>query len=52
MEREECGRCCGNGELVTDWDRYLNPLPWDKADTAVEPCPDCHGYGFFPTPDD
>jgi|GEM_PF-5446670 len=40
-----CERCQGNGELVTDWDRYLNgPLDENEED-AVEPCPDCDGTG-------
>lgn len=25
----DCERCQGNGEIVTDHDRYLNPLPGD-----------------------
>jgi len=29
-----CERCCGNGELVTDWKRYLHPLPDDVGDEA------------------
>ena len=40
-----CETCCGNGEIVTDWDRYLDPEPRDKGDEAVAECPDCNGKG-------
>lgn len=40
-----CERCCGNGEIVTDWNRYLHPLPDDVGDEAVADCPDCDGTG-------
>jgi hypothetical protein len=40
-----CERCQGNGEIVTDWDRYLNAKPGDKGDEAVVECPDCGGTG-------
>jgi hypothetical protein len=42
----ECGHCCGNGEVVTDWDRYLVPLSGDTGDEAVADCPDCDGTGW------
>ncbi len=46
MERKICDRCCGNGEIVIDWDRYLKPLDGDIGDEAVRECSDCDGYGF------
>ncbi|WP_395443623.1 hypothetical protein [Caulobacter sp. UC70_42] len=41
MSRLTCERCHGNGEIVTDWARYLNPLDDDAGDEAVATCPDC-----------
>lgn len=43
-----CERCQGNGEIVTDWDRYKHPHPGDKGDEAVRQCPDCDGAGVAP----
>lgn len=40
-----CDRCAGNGEIVTDWGRYLQPRPHDEGDVAVAECPDCGGLG-------
>lgn len=40
-----CQRCQGNGEIVTDWDRYLHPLKGELGDEAVAECPDCSGEG-------
>lgn len=40
-----CQTCCGNGEIVTDWDRYLRPLGGDVGDEAVAECPVCDGHG-------
>lgn len=40
-----CETCQGNGEIVVDWSRYLNPRPGDIGDEAVEECPDCDGSG-------
>lgn len=40
-----CERCQGNGEIVTDWDRYLNSHEGDIGDEAVAECPDCNGSG-------
>lgn len=45
-ERTQCERCQGNGEVVTDWDRYKHPHATDVGDEAVAECPDCSGYGF------
>lgn len=42
---DRCERCQGNGEIVTDWDRYLHPHKGDAGDEAVEECPDCGGRG-------
>jgi RecJ-like exonuclease len=42
---ETCERCQGNGEVVTDWDRYLKPHPGDAGDEAVAECTDCNGDG-------
>ncbi len=50
-EGEDCQRCQGNGEIVTDWDRYLHAHDGDKGDEAVAECPDCDGQGAStPTP--
>mgnify|MGYP003510109096 CR=1 FL=1 len=38
-----CETCQGNGELVTDWERYLHPQSGDKGDEALIDCPDCDG---------
>lgn len=43
----ECKRCKGTGEIVTDWDRYLDPRDGDKGDEAVADCPDCGGQGHI-----
>ena len=40
---ETCKTCRGNGEIVTDWDRYLHPHEGDIGDEAVAACPDCDG---------
>lgn len=44
-----CKHCAGNGEIVTDWDRYLGaPEPGDQGDEGdegTEDCPDCDGQG-------
>ena len=41
-----CERCQGNGEIVTDWDRYIHLLNGDVGDEAVADCPDCDGTGY------
>lgn len=41
----DCPFCCGNGEIITDWERYLHALPGDKGDEAVADCPNCDGTG-------
>ncbi|WP_300573439.1 hypothetical protein [Phenylobacterium sp.] len=46
---EECVACQGNGEIVTDWSRYLGPAqPGDQGDEGTSPCPDCDGVGSVP----
>lgn len=40
-----CERCQGNGEIITDWDRYRSPKDGDKGDEVVAECPDCSGSG-------
>lgn len=35
----------GNGEVVTDWERYLHPRKGDVGGEAVAECPDCAGTG-------
>lgn len=40
-----CERCQGNGEIVTDWDRYMHAHDGDVGDEAVAECPDCNGTG-------
>jgi hypothetical protein len=42
-----CERCQGNGEIVTDWGRYLKPHAGDAGDEAVTECPDCGGEGII-----
>jgi uncharacterized protein (UPF0335 family) len=44
---ETCERCQGNGEIVTDWDRYKHPNEDDVGDEAVAECPDCGGEGII-----
>lgn len=47
-----CERCQGNGEIVTDWERYKHPREGDVGDEAVAECSDCGGEGIidaFPT---
>lgn len=46
---EPCPTCCGNGEIITDWNRYLHSFPDDKGDEAVADCPDCDGTGLIPS---
>lgn len=41
----DCERCQGNGEIVTNWDRYMHGHDGDKGDEAVAECPDCNGTG-------
>lgn len=45
MSVEQCRRCQGNGEIVTDWDLYLSPPDRAPADAGTEECPDCEGTG-------
>lgn len=40
-----CDRCQGNGEIVTNWERYLHPAEGDIGDESVAECPDCCGTG-------
>lgn len=47
---ETCDRCQGNGEIVTDWERYKHPHEGDKGDEAVAECPDCGGEGIIDHP--
>lgn len=47
---EWCYTCHGNGEIITNWDRYLDPLEGDVGDESVAPCPDCDGKGECPPP--
>lgn len=42
---QTCERCQGNGEIVTNWERYLEPHDGDKGDEAVAECSDCSGGG-------
>lgn len=42
-----CERCQGNGEIVTDWERYKHPREGDVGDEAVAECPDCSGEGVI-----
>ena len=45
-----CERCQGNGEIVTDWERYLHPHDGDAGDEAVAECSDCDGTGSVSQP--
>lgn len=45
MATTRCERCQGNGEIITDWERYLEPEPGDAGDEATADCPDCAGLG-------
>lgn len=45
-----CERCQGNGELVTDWDRYMKGDMDASGEEYVEPCPDCEGEGHRTRP--
>jgi len=42
-----CERCQGNGEIVTDWDRYMRGPLDENGNDAVANCPDCDGTGFL-----
>lgn len=42
-----CERCQGKGEIVTDWDRYLEPQLGDKGDEGTAECPECDGIGWL-----
>lgn len=43
---QTCKHCAGNGEIITDWDRYLGaPKPGDRGDEGTADCPDCDGKG-------
>ena len=42
---DTCEACQGNGEVVTDWNRYTHPHPGDKGDEAVSMCQECNGTG-------
>lgn len=48
--QETCERCQGNGEIVTDWERYLHSHEGDIGDEAVAECPDCGGEGIIDMP--
>lgn len=43
-----CARCAGNGEIITDRERYLSPHPGDAGDAGTADCPDCGGRGELP----
>ena len=34
-----CRQCCGQGELVTDFERYM------RGEDAITECPSCNGTG-------
>ena len=42
-----CPTCMGNGEVITDWERYLHAHTGDVGDEAVADCPDCAGVGLI-----
>lgn len=45
--QEQCETCCGNGDIIMDWGRYLHSYPDDAGDEAVANCPDCDGSGYI-----
>lgn len=45
-----CETCQGNGEIITDWERYLHARKGDTGDEAVAECPDCSGQGVICEP--
>lgn len=49
-EAKTCERCQGNGEIVTDWDRYMHAHGSRIGDEAVAECPDCGGEGIIDQP--
>jgi hypothetical protein len=51
QQASACERCQGNGEIIGDWERYLNPEEGDVGDNVLAPCPDCDGTGDKPAPD-
>jgi RNA polymerase subunit RPABC4/transcription elongation factor Spt4 len=46
---ERCDRCCGNGEIVTDWQIYLHPPEDADPDAGTSNCPVCGGTGYTET---
>ena len=38
-----CETCQSNGEVVTDWERYMHGPLDENGEDAVAPCPDCNG---------
>lgn len=42
-EDDNCERCQGNGEIVVNWELYLNPPEGASADAGTSRCPDCQG---------
>ncbi|MGW8134217.1 hypothetical protein ACWGNZ_01070 [Sphingomonas zeae] len=44
-EGRPCETCQGNGEVVTDWDRYMHGKPGDTGDEGTKDCSDCDGTG-------
>ena len=50
--KTQCPKCAGNGEIVTDWERYLHARPDDLGDEAVADCPECDGTGALDDGDD
>ena len=43
--RQECSTCQGDGEIVTDWDVYLNPWPKAPGEAGKQACFACDGSG-------
>ena len=44
-DRTACQTCAGTGEIIRDWERYLEPRARDTGNEAVSDCPDCQGKG-------
>lgn len=45
-EQRTCPTCQGNGEIITDWGRYMHGEPADIGDEGTAECIDCDGTGM------
>lgn len=42
---ETCKQCCGNGEIVVNWEQYLHPSSREAEEKSVAECSECSGTG-------